>query len=59
MDNKTILILAAAGLLTVGAKAVGTSVKAATVKTSHAVVRVFRHPVHSLKNGAIHKPESK
>lgn len=58
-DARTMLILAALGIVVVGAKAVGHGVKVGAVKTEHAIVRVFRHPVHSLKNGAIHEPPPK
>jgi hypothetical protein len=34
-------------------------VKVAAVKTEHAIVRVVKHPLHSVKNGAIHEPQPK
>lgn len=58
VDPKVVLVLAALGLLVIGAKTVAVGVKTAAVKTSHAIVRVVKHPIHSIKNGAIHEPES-
>lgn len=56
-DPRIVLILVGVSLVAVGAKTVVHGVKVGTVKTAHTVVRVFKHPVHSIKNGAIHEPK--
>jgi hypothetical protein len=53
IDPKAALIGLALLLLAAGAKGVAHGVKVAAVKTEHAVVRVFKHPVHVVKNGAL------
>jgi hypothetical protein len=56
-ETKAVLAGAALAVMLIGGKTVVSGVKVGAVKTSHAVVRIFRHPVHSAKNGAIHEPK--
>jgi hypothetical protein len=58
IDPKILLVLALAAGLVMGVKTAGTAIKTAAQKTAHVAVRVFKHPVHSVKNGAIHKAPS-
>lgn len=58
-DPKVALIVAALTLMAIGAKTVAHGATIAAKKTAHVAVRMFKHPVHSVKNGAIHETATK
>lgn len=66
MNQQTILVLAAVGLLTVGGHAAGVGIHRVAVGTGHAVASTARvtkhivfHPVDSVKHGAIKHAHAK